>query len=175
MRYFKILLFILCFLGGSGVFGYADINRGTPSKFMRHEHDQLHARIERLAKAPGKTGEVAKKLLMVMRPHMFNEEEFVLPELGVLKKLAFGESMAGMTWVIGASEKLKEKYPQMLVEHKAILLAVDELKQAAELEGDQTALDLAAHLKAHIQDEEDVIYPAAILAGQYIKKNYSKG
>ncbi|OGW77836.1 MAG: hypothetical protein A2Z83_00845 [Omnitrophica bacterium GWA2_52_8] len=59
----------------------------------------------------------------------------------------------------------------MLAEHKAIFAAMDELRQAAELDGDQGTLDLAVQLKAHIQDEEDIVYPAAILVGQYIKNH----
>ncbi len=170
MRHYKILLIMLCFVMAGFSRVCAEIERGTPSKFMRHEHDQIYARVERLAQTSGKTGKPAKKLLTVMRPHMFKEEEFVLPQLGVLKKVAFGESTAGMTWAIERSEKLKKEYPKMLAEHQAIFEFIDELSQAANLEGDQGALDLAAQLKAHIQDEEDIIYPAAILAGEYIKK-----
>lgn len=173
MRYSKIFLIMLFLMAGFSRV-YAEKEMGTPSKFIRHEHDQIYARIERLAQTPGKTGKAAKELLIIMRPHMFKEEEFVLPQLGVLKKLAFDEPMAGMLWAIGRSEDLKEEYPQMLAEHKAIFTSIDKLSQAATREGDQGALDLAVQLKAHIQDEEDIIYPAAILAGQYIKKNYPK-
>lgn len=135
-----------------------------------YEHDQIYARLERLAQTPGKTGKASRALLTIMRPHLFKEEEFVLPQLGVLKKMAFGESTEGMTWAIKRSKDLKKEYPQMLAEHKAIFKFIDELSRVADLEGDQGALDLAGQLKAHIQDEEDIIYPAAILAGDYIKK-----
>lgn len=170
MRYMRVFFITMCFAAAGFSQADAEINKGMPSKFMRHEHNEIYARVDRLAKTPGKTGEAAKKLLTIMRPHMFREEEFVLPELGVLKKLAFDESTEGMTWVIGYSKKLKEQYPQMLSDHRAIFAAIDELNQAAGLEGDQEALDLAAQLTAHIQDEEDIVYPAAILAGQYITK-----
>lgn len=170
MRHNTILLITWCFLSAGFPHSYAEIDRGAPSKFMRHEHDQIYARLERLAQTSGKTGKASRTLLTIMRPHLFKEEEFVLPQLGVLKKMAFGESTAGMTWAIERSEELKKEYPKMLAEHQAIFEFIDELSRAADLEGDQGALDLAAQLKAHIQDEEDIIYPAAILAGEYIKK-----
>jgi len=160
-----LLCFILTGLSGAN----AEINAGTPSKFMRHEHNQIYARIERLSQTPGKTGNAAKNLLTVMRPHMFSEEEIVLPELGVLKEVALGGSTEGMTGIVVRSEKLEKEYPRMLADHKAIFTAIDKLSTAAALEADQGALDLAAQLKAHLQDEEEIVYPAAILTGKYIK------
>jgi len=169
VRYGKILVALFCLLITGFARAEAEKNMGTPSKFMRREHNQIYARIERLAQTPGKTGKAANDLLTIMRPHIFAEEENVLPELGVLKEVAFGGSTAGMTWVISRAEALEKDYPQMLSEHKAIFKAIDKLSQAAEVEADQAALDLAAQLKAHIQDEEEIVYPAAILVGKYVK------
>ncbi|OGW77837.1 MAG: hypothetical protein A2Z83_00850 [Omnitrophica bacterium GWA2_52_8] len=97
MRHYRILLIAFCFVIAGFSRVYAEKDMGTPSKFMRHEHDQIYARIERLAQTPGKTGKAAGQLSTIMRPHIFKEEKFVLPQRGVLKKLAFGESTAGMS------------------------------------------------------------------------------
>ena len=169
VRYGKILVALFCLLITGFARAEAEKNMGTPSKFMRHEHNQIYARIERLSQTPGKTGNAAKNLLTVMRPHMFSEEEIVLPELGVLKEVALGGSTEGMTGIVVRSEKLEKEYPRMLADHKAIFTAIDKLSTAAALEADQGALDLAAQLKAHLQDEEEIVYPAAILTGKYIK------
>lgn len=136
---------------------------------MRQEHNHLYAALERYAQTPGKTGKAAKKLLAVIRPHMIREEAFVLPQLAILKDLAFDKPASGMMWASKLSEKLKSEYPQMLSDHKAIHQFADEMIAAAKLEGDQGALAYAEQLKAHLQDEEDIVYPAAILAGEFVK------
>lgn len=142
---------------------------GTPSKYLRHEHNHLYATLERMAQTPGKTGKSAQQLLAVLRPHMIREERFVLPQLGLLKDLAFGRSTEGMLWAVKLSEELKKEYPQMISEHKAILRFTDELIESAKLEGDQNAVIYAEQLKEHLQDEADIVYPAAILAGEFIR------
>ena len=48
MGYSKFFLMLLFLMAGFP-HAYAEIEMGTPSKFMRHEHDQIYARIERLA------------------------------------------------------------------------------------------------------------------------------
>ena len=150
-----------CFAGSDG--------QAVPSKYMRKEHNEIYARIERLAQSPGKSGQRAKDVMVVLRPHMIREEQFVLPQLAVLKSLAFNSSAEGMYWVVKLSAKLKDEYPSMLSDHAAITKAADRLLEAAKLENDVAAEAIASQLKSHLQEEADIVYPAAILAGEHIK------
>jgi len=64
---------------------------------------------------------------------------------------------------------MKEELPLMIEEHRAILGAVRELEVAAETENDEPYIRLAAELMVHAQLEEEVLYPAAILVGEFVK------
>ena len=140
----------------------------TP-KYLRAEHDHLHATLDRLAGGPGKTGKAAQELAEVLRGHMLDEEKYVLPELGLLRSLAFEGSSEEMLWAVSLSEELAAEYPRMVAAHKAIAGLLDKLAEAGELESDPDAVFFARHLKAHLQYEDEVVYPAAVLAGKYIK------
>jgi len=48
---------------------------------------------------------------------------------------------------------------------------VQELAIAAESEADDKYIRFAAELMVHAQMEEEVLYPAAILVGEYVKHN----
>jgi hypothetical protein len=57
----------------------------------------------------------------------------------------------------------------MLEEHKQIVAALDKLKLAATEENKTEYIEFAEKLKLHAQTEEEVMYPAAILVGKYVK------
>jgi hemerythrin superfamily protein len=60
----------------------------------------------------------------------------------------------------------------MLNEHNAIVQALDELGRAAARERHPEVSQFVAELKAHAQNEEQVLYPAAILVGEYLKLKF---
>ena len=71
--------------------------------------------------------------------------------------------------MIERSEKMKAELPQMLNEHKSIVLALDQLIQAARNENKPAAIEFAEKLRLHAQTEEEILYPAAIVVGEYSK------
>jgi hemerythrin superfamily protein len=62
----------------------------------------------------------------------------------------------------------------MLQEHKAIVVALDNLKTAAKEENKPEHAHFAVKLTLHAQNEEEVLYPAAILVGEYLKLKLEK-
>ncbi|MBQ5938934.1 hemerythrin domain-containing protein [Massilia sp. AB1] len=64
---------------------------------------------------------------------------------------------------------LQGDMPAMLAEHRAIAQALDRLRAAGRKEGKKEAVAFAAHLKAHARQEEEILYPTAILVGRYLK------
>ena len=74
-----------------------------------------------------------------------------------------------MKAAIELSDRLKADMPKMLEEHKGIVEALNALKEAAKTENKTQAISFAEHLSAHAQNEEQVMYPAAILVGEYLK------
>jgi hypothetical protein len=132
------------------------------------EHKELHAQLEAVIKLGGQTGEAAQAVERALAPHFEKEEQLALPPLGLLKPLAEGPVTPEMHAVADLAVRLKAELPQMLEEHKAIVTALDALMRAARAEGRASALEFAEGLKRHAQYEEEVLYPAAILVGQYV-------
>jgi hypothetical protein len=136
---------------------------------LKVEHEKLHADLSAATKLPGKTGPAAKAVAAVLHEHFLKEEELALPPLGLLAAVAEGRVTAEMRSVITLTDRLKAEMPRMLSEHKAIVQALDELGRAATAERHPEVNRFVEELTAHAQTEEQVLYPAAILVGEYLK------
>jgi hemerythrin superfamily protein len=136
---------------------------------LKLEHEELHADLVRATKAGGKTGEAAKAVAKVLHDHFIKEEEFALPPIGLLPALARGEVDKEMGSVVAMTDRLKTELPEMLREHQAVVAALKQLTAAAEEEKLPEHVRFAEKLTLHAQTEEDVLYPAAILVGEYLK------
>jgi hemerythrin superfamily protein len=136
---------------------------------MKTEHEELQARLVEATKAGGQTGEAARGVMKVLFPHILLEEEFAIPPLKLLPRLAAGEYSPDMDRILAKSEMLKAELPRMLAEHKLIVDALQKLLQAATAERFTGWAAFAQKLILHAQKEEEVYYPAAILVGEYIK------
>jgi hypothetical protein len=136
---------------------------------ITEEHAHLMSELAAAEKAGGKTGDAAKKVSALLTPHFHSEEEFALPPLGLLRPLAEGHATPEMRDVIAMTDRLKAAMPKMLAEHKALAPALAELGLAAKAEGNAGAARFVQELEAHATHEEEVMYPAAILVGEYLK------
>jgi hypothetical protein len=136
---------------------------------LKTEHEQLHSELVRATKAGGRTGEAAKAVAKLMHPHFVKEEEYALPPLGLLAPLSKGEINPGMADVLKMTDKLEAEMPQMLAEHKDIVVALQSLVEAARAEDMPEYVRFAENLMAHARTEEDVSYPTALLIGRYLK------
>ena len=132
-------------------------------------HEELHKMLKQATELSGKTGEAAKVVAKVLHPHFVKEEEYALPPLGLLPRLAEGKVSAGMKPVIAMTDKLKSELPEMLAEHKQIEAALQELLKASKAENHPEVTLFAKQLSEHAKMEEVVSYPAAILIGEYLK------
>lgn len=138
-------------------------------ELLKTEHQELHERLARATEAGGWTGDAAQAVAEIMHAHFEKEEEFALPPLGLLPKLARGEVAREMADVLTLTDKLKAELPQMLEEHQEIANALGKLAEAAKGEGKPEHAHFADQLKRHAQTEEEVSYPTAILIGDYLK------
>lgn len=136
---------------------------------LKLEHEELHADLVRATKAGGKTGEAAKAVAQVLHDHFVKEEEFALPPIGLLAELTRGKADEQMRSVLVMTDRLKAELPEMLREHQAVVAALKKLTAAAETENLPDHVRFAEKLMLHARTEEEVLYPAAILAGEYIK------
>lgn len=109
-------------------------------KPLQAEHAELHAKPVQATKEGGAVGEVAREVARLLHPHFVREEEFVLPPLG------------------------------LLAEHRQIVGALEKLRAAAHAANLEEHERFAEALVLHAQTEEQVLYPAAILLGDFLQQ-----
>jgi hypothetical protein len=136
---------------------------------LKAEHEALHAELVAATKTGGRTGDAATAVAQLMHPHFLKEEAYALPPLGLLAPLADGAVTREMGAVLELTEKLRAELPGMLEEHKAILAALAVLRSAAMDENRPEVARFAEALVHHAETEEAVVYPAALLIGEYVR------
>lgn len=145
------------------------MTESEPASGAKIEHDRLRQELERATMAGGETADAARAVLEVLVPHMLREEEFAVPPLRLLPRLARGEFTPDMGKILPKAEKMKAELPRMLKEHELIVEALRRLLQAASKERHDGYAGFAQKLIHHAQQEEEVFYPASILVGEYIR------
>ncbi|MBM2805071.1 MAG: hemerythrin cation binding protein [Deltaproteobacteria bacterium] len=136
---------------------------------LKLEHKELHAELVRATQAGGRTAAAAKAVAKVLHAHFVKEEEFALPPIGLLSSLARGKVDRSMRAVLAMTDRLKAELPEMLREHKTVVTALKKLIAAAKREKKPEHARFAEKLMLHAKTEEEVLYPAAILIGEYLK------
>ena len=136
---------------------------------LQREHDLMQHRLDRAVKEGGRTGEAAVAVVEALRPHVAKEEDFGLPALGLLQHLVAGRVSPTMRGVTVMTDRLKVEYEQMLADHEAIAAAIRKLADAAREEGKLEYVGICEQLARYLQTEEQVLYPAAILIGEYLR------
>jgi len=136
---------------------------------LRVEHEELRADLEQAIRIGGRIGEAAKALQSLLQPHFRREDDNVFLGLGLLQSVAQGKVTPGMHELIVKAEQLKNELPEMLAEHEQIREALERLGQEATREGRPQVAYFAAKLLHHARLEEEVLYPAAIVLGEYLK------
>jgi hypothetical protein len=135
---------------------------------IRHEHEELLAVLKQASAESGDLGVSARALRDVLTPHFRREEEIATPPLGLLRPLASGPVTPQMRAVLPMTTALERELPQMLAEHRRIGAARTALETAARAANRPEYVAFAQTLAAHARQEEEVLYPAAILVGRYI-------
>ncbi len=137
-------------------------------------HTELHEEMVEASRLGGETGTAARNVVKVLFPHVLLEEEFGIPPLSILPRLARGEIAEDMRVVLRWSDLLKAELPRMLQEHKQIVEALRVFLTVAKAEGHEGYARLAEKLLLHVRLEEEVLYPASIVVGEYVRLKLRK-
>ncbi len=139
----------------------------TAPPTLEKEHEDIWKLLMEVQHLSGKTGSIAEKLAKDLKLHIDKEETLALPLLGILRDLVNGKlSNASAKRATHIHQKLEKEYPGMLHGHKELYKILQRLKKAGEEERHLTAVRFAEALEKHSQEEEEVLYPAAVLAGR---------
>lgn len=141
---------------------------------IKKEHDDLLEKLHKITSVNDSTGLAAKKLYNLMQHHFNEEEDYVLPPLGMLPQLTNGKIPEQTKNVIALTEKLKSQLNHMSAEHQLIEAFLHEMKQADTNQKYPEIIDLEKDVYKHAKIEEEVLFPASILVGDYLKLKNSK-
>jgi iron-sulfur cluster repair protein YtfE (RIC family) len=136
---------------------------------LKMEHEEMHDALASASKEPGAIGEAAKRLARIMRPHIDKEETFALPPLGMLaqalRDIHSPEDEAAMLM----ARRLAKSLDDLHAEHRMMAAGLEELVAAAKREGRVEYAELATRMLHHMRTEEEVLYPATLLLGDYLR------
>ena len=116
---------------------------------LKSEHQELHSELDKAIQSGGDTGKAAKAVAEVLHNHFLKEEEYALPQLGLLPALADGKVSEDMRPAIDMTNKLTADLGQMLQEHKMVVKALEHLSEAAKREGKHGAVRFSEKLAIH--------------------------
>jgi len=137
------------------------------------EHEALRATLDRAKRESGLLGLRAKELAKNIEPHFDKEERLALPPLALLPKLAWGGTDAQMADILPIARRLAAELPLMVMEHKQIGRALEAFEIAARDAHRTEYQRFAEAIATHTQQEEEVLYPAAVLVGAYLEMKLS--
>jgi len=147
---------------------------GIPEAMME-QHEELHNELRKAIKMPGAVGKAARHVAEALHPHFERENEIPLPVIGIARELAEGKSSPDFPKALELAEKFKADYEKMLQEHLEIVKALDELEKTAKKAKKKAVVEFARKLKAHARTEEDLTYPAVLMAGKLLKQTSQGG
>lgn len=140
----------------------------TP-KAIKNGHENLCSELQTIVNLGGKIGEKAKFLEEDMYPHFEKEEKYALPPLGLLLALSEGNWDIDSNVAIEMSDMLQLKLSELTKEHENILRALQDFRIVAHEEDIPIAKQFVKDLMLHIEVEDQVLYPATILIGNYLR------
>lgn len=140
---------------------------------IKTEHHELHEELHSAMSMGGKTGQAAREVAALLAPHFENEEAYAMPPLGALASLARDEVMPDIDAVLALTDRLRAALPTMLDEHRKIRAALENLAATAKAERHPDIAGFAQRLARHATNEEEILYPAALLVGRYLEMKRS--
>ena len=142
---------------------------GIPAS-IKAEHEAIHEELVAATRLADPVGKAARDLAAVLHPHFVREEEIALPPLGALQSLAQRQAVENADAILDMTDSLRAELPRMLQEHVAIKAAVQRLRDVATTAGAPSAVELADALALHARTEEEVLYPAALVVGDMLRR-----
>ncbi|MBY0456397.1 MAG: hypothetical protein K2V38_03605 [Gemmataceae bacterium] len=140
---------------------------------LRARHEAFQAEFVKATKEGGKVGDAARAIEKLGTAH-FAKAKDAFPPLGLLPGLAEGKVTPEMREAVKKAERLRESLPQIRREHREFVAGLKRLAEAAKEEGKTDYVRFAERLTLHIQEEEEVLYPAVFLIGEYVKGKLDK-
>ncbi|MDZ4782152.1 MAG: hemerythrin domain-containing protein [Planctomycetia bacterium] len=176
-----VLLATVAVLFAAATWGPAappDSDQDTPLELkmpnsLHARHEAFHAEFVKATQETGKVGDAARAIEKVGATHFAKAKDAFAP-LGLLPQLAEGKVTPEMRVAIQKAKKLRSGLPQIHGEHRELVAGLKRLAEAAKEEGKTDYVRFTERLTLHIQEEEEVLYPAVLLVGDSVKWRLDK-
>lgn len=132
---------------------------------------ELHTGIEQATRAGGMTGDAAERVMAILEGHYARERRDAFSLLRLLPALAAGRVEPWMSELLPVADRLSAELRDLHEDHVALALVLGQLADAAWAEDQPQYAFLAQRLRRQNQLEEDVLYPAALVAADYVRKH----
>jgi hypothetical protein len=133
------------------------------------EHAEIIMSLRTASQVGSVVAPAAREVLAVLEPHMQREQQLALAPLRLLPRLANGEVTADMAPIIAVTDQLRAELPELRKEHLAIRRALEALWERAWREGKPEYAFVADRINRHMRVDEEVLFPAALLVGDYLR------
>lgn len=137
---------------------------------VRLQHDQIVSRLAIFAKHEDPVGAAASKALVAVKAHYAKEETFVLPPLALLPRIANGEISNDMEPAIAMALRTQAALPELQNDHVQITSLMNDLIEAGTKTHDDELVRLATRIAAQSLNHIEVLIPASILVGNYLRQ-----
>jgi hypothetical protein len=146
---------------------------GVP-RSVQLQHEQIVRWLEHVAGREGPTAAAAGEAAALLKLHYAKEEKFALPPLGLLSTILKNPKAADLEQAVEMARRTIEAQEDLLNDHIRITTSMTNLIEAAAGENDQELIRLATRVAAQSLIDIEVLHPATVLIGEYIRTNLLK-
>jgi hypothetical protein len=141
----------------------------TEPRALAHVHDVLLDQLSYAVSLDSRTGEIARELDGVLKEHLRREDDTMNPVMSALVDMAGGHWPSDADRLGQRFQAAEGAYTRLLGDHAKIAALIGRLNEAAREDGEEEVVRLCDDLLVHLQLEEEVLYPAAVIAGRYLR------
>jgi hypothetical protein len=138
-------------------------------------HKETLEQLTLLARKKGPVGVAATKALVVFKRHIAREQEFILPPLTLLPRLAEGKVTPDMAWALPMTDRVRAEQEAIFEEHTKVTDALNELIVAATRANDKDAKEFAETAAADSLSDMEILEPTLLLIGDILHSKLPAG
>jgi hypothetical protein len=136
---------------------------------LRIAHKETLEQLSALVRKKGPVGAAAGRALVVFKRHMAREEEFILPPLTLLPRLADGKVTPDMAWALPMTDRVRAEREEIFEEHTKVTDALNELIVVATRANDRDAKEFAESAAADSLSDLEILEPTLLIIGDILR------
>jgi hypothetical protein len=142
---------------------------------LQLSHKETLEQLAGLARKKGPVGVAATSALVVFKRHVAREQEFILPPLTLLPRLADGKVTPEMAWALPMTDRVRAEREQIFEEHTKVTDALNGLIVAATRANDREAKEFAENAAADSLNDLEILEPTLMLIGDILRSKLPAG